>query len=101
MFESAQHFFESSSMLVRFVLVFGLILLAPKIFQRIKLPGLLAFILVGLLFGPKGLRLFKEDGEVLIFFAFLGKLLLLFFSGLDIDFEILRKNMSKSFVFAA
>ena len=96
MLDQVQHFFEGASMMVRFVFVFGLVLLAPKIFQRIKLPGVLALVFIGVLFGPQGLRLFREDGQVLIFFAVLGKLLLLFFSGLDIDLDVLKENMSKS-----
>jgi Kef-type K+ transport system membrane component KefB len=34
-------------------------------------------------------------------FAILGKLLLLFFSGLDIELDVLRKNLRKSFLLAA
>lgn len=86
---------------MRFALVFSLILLTPKLFQQLRLPGVLAFIFVGVLFGPKGLHLFKENGQVLILFATLGKLLLLFFSGLDIEIDVLKKNMGKSLLLAA
>lgn len=101
MLEAIQHFFENVSVMVRFVFVFGLVLLAPKIFQRLKLPGVLALILVGLAFGPRGLHLFRENGEVLMFFAILGKLLLLFFSGLDIELDELKRKIGKSLRLAA
>ncbi len=101
MLDQIQHFFDGSSMMVRFVFVFGLVLLAPKIFEKLKLPGILSLIFVGLLFGPRGLHLFREGGEILVFFATLGKLLLLFFSGLDIELDVLKKNLSKSIWLAA
>lgn len=96
MLESVQNFFEGASIMVRFALVFGLVLLAPKIFQRLKLPGVLALIFIGVAFGPRGLHLFRENGEVLLFFAILGKLLLLFFSGLDIELDELKRSFGKS-----
>lgn len=96
MIDSIQHFFEGASDLVRFAVVTALILLTPKIFERMRLPGVLALILVGVSFGPRGLHLFKQNGEVLMFFAVLGKLLLLFFSGLDIEVDELRKNAGKA-----
>jgi Kef-type K+ transport system membrane component KefB len=101
MLESVQTFFEDSSTMMRLVLSLSLILLAPRLFQRLKLPGVLALIFVGTMFGPKGLHLFRENGQVLIMFATLGKLLLLFFSGLDIEIEVLKKNLGKSFRLAA
>lgn len=97
MLESLQTFFEESSTMMRLVLSLSLILLAPRLFQRLKLPGVLALIFAGTLFGPDGLHLFRENGQVLIMFATLGKLLLLFFSGLDIELDVLRKNLGKSF----
>lgn len=96
MIEPIQHFFENSSMMLRIAMVFTLVLLAPVLFQKMRLPGVLGLILAGLLFGPWGLQLFRENGEVLIVFAALGKLFLLFFSGLDIELDALRKNMGKA-----
>lgn len=101
MLESLQNFFEGSSLMMRVVITFSLVLLAPRLFQRLKLPGVLAFIFIGVLFGPKGLHFFRENGQVLILFAALGKLLLLFFSGLDIEIDVLKKNLGKSFLLAA
>ena len=101
MLEALQQFFEDSSLMMRVVITFSLVLLAPRLFQKLKLPGVLALIFVGVLFGPKGLHFFKENGQVLVLFAALGKLLLLFFSGLDIEIDVLKKNLGKSFLLAA
>jgi len=100
MFEALQEFFEESSMMVRFVFSFSLLLLAPRLFQKLRLPGVLGLIAAGVAFGPQGLHLFKENGQVLMAFAFLGKLLLLFFSGLDIELDVLRRNLKKSLTLA-
>lgn len=101
MLETLRNFFEDSSLMMRVVITFSLLLLAPRIFQRLKLPAVLALIFVGVLFGPKGFHFFKENGQVLILFAALGKLLLLFFSGLDIEIDVLKKNIGKSFLLAS
>jgi len=93
--------FEDASPMMRLVVALALILLAPRLFQKFKLPGVLGLIFVGLIFGPHGFHLFKENGQVLILFALLGKLLLLFFSGLDIELDVLRKNLKKSMTLAA
>lgn len=93
--------FEVATPMTRFVIVLTLVLLAPRLFQKFRLPGVLGLIFVGLIFGPNGLHLFKENGQVLILFALLGKLLLLFFSGLDIELEVLKKNLKRSMVLAA
>jgi Kef-type K+ transport system membrane component KefB len=98
---SIQEIFENATPLIRLVVVLALILLAPRLFQKFKLPGVLGLISVGLIFGPNGFHLFKENGQVLMLFALLGKLLLLFFSGLDIEFDVLRKNLKKSITLAA
>jgi len=101
MLDFLRDFFDSSSPMMRIVFSFSLILLAPRLFERFKLPGVLALIFVGVLFGPRGFHLFSENGQVLMMFALLGKLLLLFFSGLDIEFDILKKNLKKSLLVAA
>lgn len=100
MLATIREIFEGASPMIRFVVVLALILLAPRLFQKFKLPGVLGLIFVGVMFGPNGLHLFEENGKVLALFALLGKLLLLFFSGLDIELEVLKKNLKKSIILA-
>jgi Kef-type K+ transport system membrane component KefB len=101
MMDALRDFFEQASLMVRFVMTLGLVLLAPRLFERFKLPGILALILAGIFFGPKGARLFTEESQTLINLAVMGKLLLLFFSGLDIEWDVLKRNFSKSLRLAA
>lgn len=100
MFVALQDFFEGASLMMRFVFTFSILLLAPRLFQKLRLPGVLGLIAAGIVFGPQGLHLFKENGQVLMAFAFLGKLLLLFFSGLDIELQVLKRNLKKSLTLA-
>jgi len=92
MMDILRDFFEHASVLLRFVMILSLVLLGPRLFQKLRLPGILALILAGIFFGPKGARLFTEDSQTIINLAIVGKLLLLFFSGLDIEWEALKKN---------
>ncbi len=101
MMDALRDFFEHASLMARFIVTLGLVLLAPRLFERLKLPGILALILMGVFFGPKGARLFTEGSQTLINLAVMGKLLLLFFSGLDIEWGVLKKNFGKSLRLAA
>ncbi len=101
MMDSLRDFFEHASLMLRFVMTLGLVLLMPRLFEKLKLPGILALILAGIFFGPKGARLFTEESKTLINLAMMGKLLLLFFSGLDIEWDVLKKNFGKSLRLAA
>ena len=87
--------------MMRVVIVFGLVLIVPVMFEKLRLPGVLGLIVVGLVFGPWGFHLFKENAPTLVIFATLGKLLLLFFSGLDIELDVLKKNIGKAIGLAA
>jgi Kef-type K+ transport system membrane component KefB len=61
------------------------ILLVRSAGSRLRLPVCVGYILLGVLLGPHVLGVFPEHPEVANFFAELGKLLLMFFVGLDID----------------
>jgi Kef-type K+ transport system membrane component KefB len=54
---------------------------------RLRLPDCVGYILLGVLIGPHLLGVLPEHADVANFFAELGKLLLMFFVGLDIDLD--------------
>ncbi|RYD17521.1 MAG: cation:proton antiporter [Verrucomicrobiaceae bacterium] len=89
------------SPLTGFAIVMALVILLPRLMERIKLPGVLGFILVGVLTGPAVLGIVKEDGAVITLFAEIGKLLFMFFVGFEIDLELFRKTRNRSMVFGA
>ena len=81
-----------------FALVLVIILLAPALFRKIKVPEIIGLILAGVLVGPHGLNLLSEDLEFSIF-GTIGLLYLMFLAGLEIDVKDFRKNKEKSITF--
>ncbi|MCK5114165.1 MAG: cation:proton antiporter [Phycisphaerae bacterium] len=82
-----------------FVIVMLIMLLVPRLFERIGLPGLVGLILGGLLLGPKVLGVISPDKHVMIFLADIGKLMIMFFAGLEIDFKGFTRKAHKSLIY--
>ena len=89
-------------LLARFATALLLFLTIPPLCKRIRLPAAVGLLLAGVVLGPSGLHIAPENGEVAHFFADVGKLLLMFFAGLEIDLDqFLRiRNRSLTFGFA-
>jgi len=83
----------------RFALVFGLIVVLPKLAERIKLPGVVGLIAGGILLGPDILGLVNPKGNTFQLFSELGKLLLMFFAGFEINMAEFKKVSKRAFVF--
>jgi Kef-type K+ transport system membrane component KefB len=81
-----------------FALVLVIILLAPALFRKLRIPEIIGLILAGVLVGPHGLNLLSEDLEFSIF-GTIGLLYLMFLAGLEIDVRDFRKNKEKSITF--
>jgi len=81
-----------------FALVLVIILLAPALFRKLRIPEIIGLILAGVLVGPHGLNLLSEDLEFSIF-GTIGLLYLMFLAGLEIDIKDFRKNKEKSITF--
>lgn len=83
---------------VIFSLVLFIILFAPILFNRIKVPHIIGLILAGVVVGPYGLNLLLRDSSIVLF-GTVGLLYIMFTAGLEIDLEEFRKNRVSSFVF--
>ena len=81
-----------------FALVLVIILLAPALFRKLRIPEIIGLILAGVLVGPHGLNLLSEDLEFSIF-GTIGLLYLMFLAGLEIDVKDFRNNKEKSITF--
>ena len=57
--------FQSSVLL--FALILFIILLAPIIFRRFKIPGIIGLIIAGVIFGPHGLNLIAKNSAIDLF----------------------------------
>ena len=81
-----------------FSLVLFIILLAPVVLQRLKIPSIIGMILAGVAVGPKGFNILLRD-EGIVLFGTVGLLYIMFLAGLEIDMNDFKKNRNKSIVF--
>src|SRR3954447_21239990 len=86
-------------LMAKFAIAMAVIVGIPLLFQRFKLPGMVGLLLSGILFGPHGLDVFGEHPAIADFFSDLGKLLLMFYAGLEIDLAVLQRSRRRSIVF--
>jgi Kef-type K+ transport system membrane component KefB len=84
--------------LAKFAIVMAVIVGVPPLSRRAGLPEMVGFLLFGVLLGPHTLGFFGEDRPVANFFAELGKLLLMFSAGLEIDVDLFRKARTRSII---
>lgn len=87
--------------LTKFAVAIGCSVLLPKLMERLRLPGVLGFIIAGVLVGPNALGLISADGPVIALLAELGKLLFMFFVGFEIDLDEFKKSRNRSATFGA
>jgi Kef-type K+ transport system membrane component KefB len=85
--------------LVRFAIVLGIFLLVPPLCRRIRIPPAVGLLLAGVGLGPSGLHYLPNATPAAQFFAEIGKLLLMFFVGLDIDLTQFRRTAARSLTF--
>src|SRR5512133_651358 len=78
-----------------FFLVLAAALLAPLVAEKLRVPGYVGVIGLGLLFGPRGLGLVEEGGLIALL-GELGLLYLFFAWGLETDLGPLRKKPGTS-----
>jgi Kef-type K+ transport system membrane component KefB len=69
----------------RFAIVLAFMTVVPFAARRVRLPDCVGFILVGVMVGPHLFGIVPAHDEISDFLADLGKLLLMFFVGLEVD----------------
>ena len=82
-----------------FVIIMFLLLILPRLFERIKFPGLIGLLLSGFILGPKALDILHAEQETLKFLSAVGKLMVMFFAGLEINFDQFSKHWKRSILF--
>ena len=85
--------------LVKFALAMAIIVGIPALSRRLRIPGVVGLLLTGVLIGPHGAGLFAEHHPVVDFLAELGKLLLMFCAGLEINLTLFRQAQRRSMIF--
>ncbi len=81
-----------------FALILMIILIAPIILRKFRLPGIIGLILSGVLIGPFGLN-FLEKNIAIELFSTIGLLYIMFIAGLDLDLNEFKSNRNKSLLF--
>lgn len=84
--------------MVIFTLVLLIILAAPEIFRRLKIPDVVGLILAGVAVGPYGFNLLERDASFQIF-GQVGILYLMFLAAVEIDMYHLKKNLRQGLAF--
>ncbi len=84
--------------ILKSLLVLGIILLAPLLLNKLKIPHLLGLIIAGAVIGPNGLNLILRDSSMELF-GMAGILYIMFLSGLELDMKDFKKNSYRSVVF--
>ncbi len=90
---------ESLPLLAKFAVALAVIALVPQISRRIRLPSVVGLLLCGVLFGPYGLQVAGRNRPIADFLAELGKLMLMFIAGLEIDLGLFRQVQRRSMTF--
>ncbi len=85
--------------LARFSIVMLILFAVPPLCRRVRLPAVIGLLAAGVLVGPYGLQVAPKHGEVAQFFAELGKLLLMFFAGMEIDLMQFNRTRNRSIGF--
>lgn len=81
-----------------FSVILFIILLAPVILHRLKIPDLIGLIIAGAVIGPNGLGIMSRDSSIELF-GTVGLLYIMFIAGLEIDMADLKKNYGKTMTF--
>ncbi len=85
--------------LARFAIAMLVLFVVPPLCRRARLPAVVGLLAAGVLFGPYGLHVAPRHSEVAHFFAELGKLLLMFFAGMEIDLVQFNRTRNRSIGF--
>lgn len=83
---------------LKFLVVLIIILSAPLLLNKIKVPHLLGLIIAGAVIGPNGFNVLSRDSSIVVT-GTTGLLYIMFLAGLEIDMGDFKKNKWKSLTF--
>lgn len=81
-----------------FLLVLIIILFAPMILGRLRIPHIIGMILAGVVIGEYGFNILERDSSIQLF-GRVGLYYIMFLAGLEMDMEDFKKNRTKAVVF--
>ena len=83
---------------LKFLLILLIILAAPLLLNKLRIPPLLGLIIAGAIIGPHGFNLVLRDSSIILS-GTAGLLYIMFLAGLEIDMADFKRNSTKSLVF--
>jgi Kef-type K+ transport system membrane component KefB/nucleotide-binding universal stress UspA family protein len=83
---------------LKFFAILVIILLAPLLLNKIKIPHLLGLIIAGAVIGQHGFNLMERDSSIILS-GTAGLLYIMFLAGLEIDIADFKRNSKKSLIF--
>lgn len=81
-----------------FSVVLFIILLAPVLLNRIRIPGIIGLIVSGIIIGPAGLNILEKSLFVDVF-STIGLLYIMFIAGLELNLNEFKATKNKSLIF--
>lgn len=95
---AVSHSLPLTDPVLKFLLILVIILAAPLLLNKLKIPHLLGLIIAGAVIGPHGLNLVLRDSSIILS-GTAGLLYIMFLAGLEIDMGDFKKNSGRSLVF--
>ncbi|MDX2272508.1 MAG: cation:proton antiporter [Cyanobacteriota bacterium] len=81
-----------------FLVIIAIMLVAPLLFERFRLPGIVGLILAGVVVGPHGFGVLERDSTIVLL-GTVGLLFLMFMAGLETSLDDLKYNADKAVIF--
>lgn len=88
--------FPVTDPMMKFFVVLAIILIAPIVMGKLRIPHIAGMVLAGMLIGPYGLNILAKDGSFDLF-AHVGLIYLMFLAGLEMNMGNFRKNRVGTF----
>ena len=92
--------FPINDPILLFSVILFIILLAPVLLKKLRIPSIIGLIIAGVFIGPKGFNIISLDGRIELF-GKIGLLYIMFLAGLELDLSAAIKNKNKSIIFGA
>jgi Kef-type K+ transport system membrane component KefB len=97
--ETLRHHAQDLPLLAKFAIVLAIVVSLPRLCRRARIPAVVGMLLCGIAVGPYGIDIFGRHAPVADFIGELGKLLLMFFSGLEIDLDLFNRSRNRTIIF--
>jgi len=85
--------------LTKFAIVLTVVVGVPALSRQLRLPAAVGLLLAGVVIGPHGFDVFGDKRPVADFMGELGKLLLMFMAGLEVDLALFKAARNRVLTF--